>query len=58
MKRPILNKKQKIVLSIVTLVITIGGTVIAISYSNHLKEQKIMQSTVEMYDVSGKEKYL
>lgn len=56
MKRPNLNKKQKIVLSIVTLVITIGGSITAISYSNHLKEQKIMQSTVEIYDVSGKEK--
>ena len=56
MKRPNLNKKQKIVLSIVTLAITIGGPVAAISYSKHLKEQKIMQSTVEIYDVSGKEK--
>ncbi|WP_419743425.1 efflux RND transporter periplasmic adaptor subunit [Paraclostridium dentum] len=58
MKRPNinLNKKQKIVLSIVTLAITIGGSATAISYSKHLKDQKIMQSTVEMYDISGKEK--
>lgn len=58
MKRPnlSLNKKQKIILSIVTIAVTIGGTVTSISYSKQLKEQKIMQSTVEMYDVSGKEK--
>lgn len=58
MKRPNLNlnKKQKIILSIVTLAVTIGGTVASLSYSKQLKEQKIMQSTVEMYDVSGKEK--
>lgn len=51
-----LNKKQKIILSILTLGITIGGSVTAISYRKNLKEQKIMESTVEMYDVSGKEK--
>ena len=46
-----LNKKQKIILSILTLGITIGGSVTAISYRKNLKEQKIMESTVEMYDV-------
>ena len=51
-----LSKKQKIILSILTLGITIGGSVTAISYRKNLKEQKIMESTVEMYDVSGKEK--
>ena len=51
-----LNKKQKIIFSILTLGITIGGSVTAISYRKNLKEQKIMESTVEMYDVSGKEK--
>lgn len=58
MKRPNLNlnKKQKIVLSICILTITIGGPITTISYINHLKEQKIIQSTVETYDVSGKEK--
>ncbi|WP_394861837.1 efflux RND transporter periplasmic adaptor subunit [Paraclostridium bifermentans] len=51
-----LSKKQKIILTILTLGITIGGSVTAISYRKNLKEQKIMESTVEMYDVSGKEK--
>lgn len=51
-----LSKKQKIILIVCILIIIIGGIAGFISHNKYLKEQKIIQNTVETYNISGKEK--
>lgn len=50
------NKKTKVVMSVILITVTAGGAMAAYSYNNHLEQLKIEQKTVETYGVSGKEK--